>query len=48
LPALKNSSFKRNWDTRLNKQVAELPDINIVIKNVEKKLKALFIALAPN
>ncbi len=38
----KNNSLKLNWHTRLNKQVAKLPDIQTVIADVEKKLATLF------
>lgn len=42
ISSLKNSSFKVNWNTRLNKQVAELPDIQVFIEKIERKLEKLF------
>ena len=43
LPELRKASFKKLWDERLKKQINELPNVDIVIKDVEKMLKQLFL-----
>lgn len=43
-PRLKNHSFKRNWDTRLNKQITELPEFDLVSKEISDELDILFSA----
>ena len=42
LPRLQSQSLKSNWEGRLSKQIASLPNIEIVIKDIEEKLKKLF------
>jgi len=42
LQFLQNPIFRRDWDMRLKKQIAELPDVKIVIKDVEAWLRTLF------
>ncbi|MGD9592376.1 MAG: nucleotidyl transferase AbiEii/AbiGii toxin family protein [Candidatus Berkiella sp.] len=42
LPNLKNVALKNNWSIRLSKQMPVLPDISVVVKDVEQKLKELF------
>lgn len=42
LPKLRSTAMKSNWSIRLSKQMPVLPDINVVINDVEEKLKALF------
>ena len=34
--------YKERWETRLKKQIAELPEMSVVIKTIELKLKELF------
>lgn len=41
-PRLNNPSFKKLWDARLNKQIAELPDIEMIINEIEKGLEKFF------
>jgi predicted nucleotidyltransferase component of viral defense system len=43
IPFLKNRMLKIHWDVRLSKQVAELPNVDRVIDDVELKLRELFI-----
>jgi len=43
LPALNSGFLKTNWDIRLNKQMAELPNIENVTKDIKIKLEKLFI-----
>ena len=42
LAHLKNRSLEKSWNIRLKKQMAKLPPIEIVIKDVEMMLKKLF------
>jgi hypothetical protein len=42
LPRLNNPSIKQNWNVRLGKQLATLPDIEQVIKDITKILKKHF------
>lgn len=42
IPRLKNNSLKLNWNARLNKQVAKLPNIQIFIQYIEVALTELF------
>lgn len=39
---LNNLSLRKNWNTRLNKQMSELPDITNVIDDVTVKLREIF------
>ena len=41
-PHLHNSAYSNRWETRLKKQIAELPEIDTVIRDVETKLEKLF------
>lgn len=41
-PHLENSIFKERWKIRLEKQIDALPKIDVVIKDIEDKLKKLF------
>lgn len=41
-PHLKNRLYKDRWEIRLAKQIAQLPDISGVVKDVERKLAELF------
>ena len=41
-PHLENRIYKERWETRLKKQITELPEIEVVTKNIEAKLKELF------
>lgn len=40
---LKNHSLKANWENRLRKQIAELPDIKLVLSEIENHFNLLFI-----
>lgn len=42
LSNLKNIAMKNNWSIRLSKQMPVLPDFDVVINSIEKKLKELF------
>lgn len=42
LSNLESVAMKKNWNIRLNKQIPVLPNINIVINDIEKKLRELF------
>ena len=42
LSYVKNPRLKAHWTTRLSKQIALLPDINLVVKEVGVNLKKLF------
>lgn len=39
---LNASSFKRNWHIRLNKQVSDLSNINIIVGDIIAKMKEMF------
>ena len=41
-PHLHNRSYADRWEIRLKKQIAHLPEIKIVMKEIEAKLKELF------
>lgn len=41
-PNLRSAAMKRNWSIRLSKQMPELPDIDVVINDIEEKLNELF------
>ena len=41
-PHLHNRSYAERWEIRLKKQIARLPEIKIVMKDIEAKLKELF------
>ena len=41
-PHLHNRSYADRWEIRLKKQIAHLPEIKIVMKEIEGKLKELF------
>ncbi|MBI1952868.1 MAG: nucleotidyl transferase AbiEii/AbiGii toxin family protein [Candidatus Omnitrophica bacterium] len=41
-PHLRNRIYKERWETRLKKQMAQLPEFDIVASGVESKLKQLF------
>lgn len=41
-PNLRSVAMKNNWSIRLSKQMPILPDINIVINDIEEKLKEIF------
>jgi len=43
IPLMQNHSLKKHWSTRLSKQVDELPEIELVIKDIENWLKKLFM-----
>lgn len=45
---INNSSLRNNWDKRLSRQVAELPDFDMVIKNITNKLDTLFLSTDSN
>lgn len=40
-PHLQNRSYKERWETRLKKQIADLPAIDSIIKDTETRLKKL-------
>ena len=40
---LNNNKFKINWHTRLYKQVADLPDVQVVIQDIDARLSSLFV-----
>lgn len=42
LPNLRSVAMKRDWSIRLSKQMPVLSDIEVVINDIEKKLKELF------
>lgn len=42
LSNLRSDTMKNSWSIRLNKQMPALPNISIVINDIEKKLKELF------
>lgn len=39
---LRKQSLKINWEVRLRKQISELPNFEVVIKNISDKLEKLF------
>jgi len=39
---LKNNSYQKNWHARLSKQIAALPDIKIIIKEIEFNIIQVF------
>ena len=39
---LKNSLYKEKWKYRLAKQIAKLPEVELVLKRVESNLRVLF------
>lgn len=41
-PHLENRIYQDRWETRLKKQIAEIPEMKAVVKNIEVKLQALF------
>lgn len=41
-PPLHNRLYKERWETRLAKQIAHLPSINSVIRDVETRLEKIF------
>ncbi len=41
-PHLHNRMYEERWGTRLKKQIASLPEIKIVMREIEAKLKELF------
>lgn len=41
IPKLQNSALRAHWNTRLSHQIANLPDINIVIREVTERLTQL-------
>lgn len=38
---LNNSVYKKNWDFRLARQVSQLPDVEIVLRNIQDKFKKM-------
>lgn len=42
-PHLHNRMYEERWETSLKKQIARLPEIRIVMKDIEAKLKELFV-----
>ena len=41
-PHLHNRMYEERWETRLKKQIARLPEIKSVMREIEAKLKKLF------
>lgn len=42
VPRLNNPSMRKNWTTRLSKQVAQLPHFDLVVDDISSKLQKIF------